>query len=89
MRECATHKIGETKMDYFEKHRQLILSPIMYREKDTFYLFTRCDRKKYVVNSKAICEQWENDFRKLLMLLRQLDMGVSEINRDDFLQWKP
>lgn len=71
-------------MDYFEKHRQLILSPIMYREKDTFYLFTRCDRKKYVVNSKAICEQWENDFRKLLMLLRQLDMGVSEINRDDF-----
>lgn len=71
-------------MDYFEKQRQLILSPIMYREKETFYLFVCCDRKKYTVNDKGICERWENDFGKLLMLLSQIDVDVSTINRDDF-----
>lgn len=71
-------------MDYFEKQRQLILSPIMYREKETFYLFVCCDRKKYIVNDKGICEQWENDFGKLLMLLSQIDVDVSTINRDEF-----
>lgn len=71
-------------MDYFEEQRQLMLSPIMYREKDTFYLFVRCDRKKYIVDNNGICDQWENDFGKLLILLRQLDMDVTEINRDDF-----
>ena len=71
-------------MDYFEQQRQLILSPIMYREKETYYLFVCCDRKKYIVNDKGICERWENDFGKLIMLLSQIDVDVSTINRDDF-----
>ena len=56
----------------------------MYREKETFYLFVCCDRKKYIVNDKGICERWENDFGKLIMLLSQIDVDVSTINRDDF-----
>ena len=44
-------------MDYFEQQRQLILSPIMYREKETFYLFVCCDRiKEYASGGKTILE---------------------------------
>ena len=56
-------------MDYFEEQQRLSLSPVMYREKNTVYLYVRCNRKKYKLNNEGICEQWENDFRKLLELM--------------------
>ena len=71
-------------MDYFEEQQRLSLSPVMYREKNTVYLYVRCNRKKYKLNNEGICEQWENDFRKLLELLYQLGIDVSEINREEF-----
>ena len=71
-------------MDYFDKQQQLILSPVMYREKDTFYLFSRCNKENYKLNKNGVCVEWNNDFKKMCMLLKKFDINLSDVNRDDF-----
>lgn len=71
-------------MDYFEQQKQLLLSPVMYREKDTFYLFSHNDKNLYTLDKNGVCIQWENDFRQLLELLHELDVDTSSINKDEF-----
>lgn len=56
-------------MDYYEQQQRLLFSPVMYREKDTVYLFSQNDRKKYILNKMGVYEQWEDDFKYLLILL--------------------
>lgn len=75
--------IGE-KMDYFEQQQQLLLSPIMYREKDTVYLLSHNDREQYMLNKLGVYEQWENDFEYLFILLQKIGVDTSSINKDDF-----
>ena len=71
-------------MDYFEQQQRLCLSPIMYREKDTVYLFSHNDRKKYTLNESGVYEQWESDFAYLYILLQKIGVDTSSINKDDF-----
>lgn len=71
-------------MDYFDKQRQLILSPVMYREKDSFYLFSQCKRNNYKLNKDGSCIAWDNDFKKLCILLREIDIELSDINKEEF-----
>lgn len=71
-------------MNYFEQQQQLLLSPIMYREKDTVYLFSHNDRKQYMLNKMGVYEQWENDFKYLIILLHKIEVDTSSINKNDF-----
>ncbi len=71
-------------MDYFEQQQQLCLSPIMFREKDTVYIFSHNNSKKYTLNKAGIYEQWENDFKILVELLQKIGVDTYSINKDDF-----
>lgn len=71
-------------MDYFEQQQRLLLSPIMHREKETVYILFQNDREKYRLSNKGVCEQWEEDFKYLCVLLRKIGLDTYSVYQDDF-----
>lgn len=69
-------------MDYFEQQQQLIKSPIKYREKETVYLFLKSD-KEYTFKN-GVCDEWEQEFEFLKILMRKLNLNVDTVNKKDF-----